>query len=278
MSLPDTMKKIKTANTKSTAVSSFISIQCTFFKKIEKETLKKNRERADILHEHVANWVDTFPVISKKYPDLFRSLVGVRFGETFPDIQLTLFSIFSGGYFNAVRNLRFTFESLIHAIYLEEKYPDVFPNLFFELLEKPNEEVDFQDQLEEKLRIMYPQKKGQFKDITGFKSKIIDRLFFLEDNEKKQLKMTYSKLSRLSHPAPDQIKKIINEPGFAFTFFYDEKFFNECAELTDEVMDAIFAIVLYKFPYLKQTIKAKENALLFDSLCRLPITKRLLDT
>ncbi len=277
MSLPNAKKGIRKGNNKTHASLSFISMECNIFKEIEKETPTKNRKKVGILLDHLDNWIDPIRALIKSNPDLYRSLVGLRFSETFTDMQLAVFSILSGCYFNAARNLRFTFESMIHAVYLEIKYPDVFPDIILELLDQPNEEADFQAILEDKLKNKSSLNKKQFRSITGFRSEIIYELPFLKDIEKDKLKKTYSKLSRLVHPAPDQIKKIVNEPGFIFTFFYDEKFFNECAELADEVMDATFAIALYKFPDLKQTIKAKENTLLYDSLSRLPITKRLID-
>lgn len=277
MSMPNAKKGIGKGNNKTHASFSFISMECSIFKEIEKETLKKNRKKVGILLGHLDNWIDPIRALIKSNPDLCRSLIGLRFSETFTDMQLAVFSILSGCYFNAVRTLRFTFESMIHAVYLEMEYPKVFPDITFELLDQPNQEADFQTILEEKLKNEYSLNKEQCRYITGFRSKIIDSLSFLKDVEKDKLKKTYSKLSRFVHPAPEQIKKIVNDPGFIFTFFYDEKFFNECAELTDEVMDATFAIALYKFPDLKQSIKAKENTLLYDSLSRLSITKRLLD-
>lgn len=270
------MEKSNQKNNKSSAPSSFISMECKLFRKNEKETLKKNRDRANDLSEHIVNWIDTFPELSKRNPNLFLSLVGLRFCEMLPDMQLTLFSILSGGYFNAVRNLRFTFESMIHAVYLEDEYPEVFPGLFFEVINEQNEEIDFENHLEQKIVKKYPQKLNLIREVTGFKVRIIDKLAFLEGKEKEKLKITYHKLSQLSHPSPNQIKKLLHEPGFAFTHFYDEKLFNECADLTDEVMDVTFAIALYKFPALIPTIKTQENSILFNSLCRLPITKRFL--
>jgi hypothetical protein len=270
------MKKIKKGIKQASNSFSFISWECKIFKEIEKETLAKNREKADILIEHLDNWIDTIRPIIKNNPELNRSLIGIRFSETFTDMQLTVFSIFSGCYFQAVRNLRFTFESMIHAFYLESKYEEIYPDLFLELIVQTDDEVDFQKRLEKRLRNEYPQRLDKFRDITGFSATIIDKLPFLPD-EKDRLKITYHKLSSMVHPAPEQIKKIIENPDLIFTFSYNEKFFNECVELTDEVMDAAFAIVLYRFPDVKQNIKTKENALLYDSLVRLPITNRLLN-
>lgn len=254
------MEKIKIDIKETSNSSSFISWNCTIFQKIENETLTKNRENADLLIEHLNNWTDTILPIIKNNPELYRSLIGVRFSETYTDMRLTVFSLFSGCYFQAVRNMRFTFESMIHAYYLEYEYEKIFPNLF----------------LEERLRIEYPLRKGQLRNITGFSVTIIDNLPFSPD-EKEKLKATYRKLSRFVHPAPEQIKKVIENPDLIFTFFYNDKFFNECIELTDEVMDSTFAVVLLRFPEVKDNIKTKENALLYDSLIRLPITNRLLN-
>ena len=270
------MEKIKIDIKETSNLSSFISWNCTIFQKIESETLTKNRGNADLLIEHLNNWTDTILPIIKNNPELYRSLIGVRFSETYTDMRLTVFSLFSGCYFQAVRNLRFTFESMIHAYYLEYEYEKVFPTLFLELIDQPDDSVDFQKRLEERLRIEYPLRKGQLRDITGFSVTIIDNLPFSPD-EKEELKATYRKLSRLVHPAPGQIKKVIENPDLIFTFFYNDKFFNECIELTDEVMDSTFAVVLLRFPEVKDNIKTKENALLYDSLIRLPITNRLLN-
>jgi len=270
------MKKKRERIKRSSNSVSFISGEYKIFKEIEKETLEKNREKADILVEHLNNWIDTIRPIIKNNPELNRSLIGVKFIDTFAEMRLTVFSIFSGCYFQAVRNLRFIFESMTHAYYLESEFEEIFPDLFLELIDQPDDAVDFQKRLEDRLRIEYPQRKGQFRDITGFSVTTIDKLPFLLD-EKESLKITYRKLSRFVHPAPEQIRKVIENPDLIFTFFYNEEFFNECIELTDEVMDLTFAVVLHRFPDVKEKIKTKENALLYDSLVRMPITNRLLN-
>lgn len=269
------MKKTKKGINQSSNSVSFISGEYTIFLEVEKETLEKNRERADILVEHLNNWIDTVIPIIENTPDINRSLIGVRFITTFSEMRLTAFSIFSGGYFQSVRNLRFIFESMIHAYYLESKYGEIFPDLFLELIDTPNDESDFQKRIEDRLRKNYPQRKGQFRDITSFQVRIINELPFLPD-EKDHLKKTYHKLSSLVHPAPEQIKKIIEKPDLIFSFFYDEDFFNECIGLTDEVMDLTFAIMLHRFPCAKENMKTIEHGLLFDSLGRLPITDRMI--
>lgn len=275
-SLSHIMKKISKKIKKSSDSVSFISGEYKIFQEIEKETLEKNREKADILVEHLNNWFDTVIPIIKNNPELSRSLIGVRFIGTFSEMRLTVFSILSGCYFQSVRNLRFIFESMIHAYYLESEYAEIFPDLFLEVIDQPDNIIDFQNRLEARLQNEYPQRKDRFRDITGFRVKIIDNLPFLPD-EKDRLKMTYHKLSSLVHPAPEQIKKIIENPDLIFTFFYNEEFFKECTELTDEVMDLTFAIVLHRFPDVKENIKTNKNALLNISLVRLPMTSRLLN-
>lgn len=270
------MKKLKKGIKQPSDSVSFISGEFKIFKEIEKETLTKNREKADILVEHLNNWIDTIRPIIRNNPEINRSLIGIRFIGTYAEMRLTVFSVFSGGYFQSVRNLRFIFESVVHACFLESEYGEIFPDLFLEVIDQPGDENDFQKRFENRLRTEYPQKKDHFHDITGFKTTIIDKLPFLPD-EKAHLKITYRKLSSLVHPAPDQIKKVIENPDLIFTFFYNEEFFNECIELTDEVMDLTFAVVLHRFPFVKESIKAKENFLLYNSLVRLPITTRLLN-
>lgn len=122
----------------------------------------------------------------------------------------------------------------------------------------------------------YPHRNDLFRDITGFQARIIDELPFLPE-EKADLKKTYHRLSSLVHPAPEQMKRMIENPDLSFTFFYNEDFFNESIGFVDEVMDLTFAITLHRFPCLKEMIKSDENGLLYDSLGRLPITNRILN-
>lgn len=275
-SLSHIMKKIRKKIKQPSDSVSFISGEYKIFQEIEKETLERNRENADILVEHLNNWIDSVIPIIKNNPELSRSLIGVRFIGTFSEMRLTVFSILSGCYFQSVRNLRFVFESMIHAYYLETEYAGIFPDLFLEVIDQSDNTIEFQRRLEARLHEEYPKKKDRFRDITGFSSTIIDSLPLLSA-EKDHLKITYHKLSSLVHPAPEQIKKIIENPDMIFTFFYNEEFFKECAVLTDEVMDLTFAIVLCRFPEVKENIKTNKNALLNISLVRLPITNRLLN-
>ena len=161
---------------KTSPSDSIVSFECKLFKRIEKESRVKNLEKVGILYEHLDNWIDPFRILTKKNRNLFRSLVGIRYCESFPDMQLTVFSILSGNYFNAARNLRFTFESMVHAVYLETKYPNIFPNLIIELKDNSIEESDFQAVLEEEIRRKYQLNNTEIRRITGFSNKIINDL------------------------------------------------------------------------------------------------------
>jgi hypothetical protein len=252
---------------------SIVFLLSGMFRHTEKTTMKADQELFGIVTDHLQSWIDPIIVLIRRYPLRKWGIVGFTFGELFADLNLTVFSIVGGAYFNAARTMRSVFEYMTNAAYLAEKFP-AYPGLIFDTMQQGIRGSEFDKVIRERLEEEFGFTKEQLDEITGFKTRMVRRLAFATDQEKVHLFETYSHLSRLTHPSPSQLRKYSEDAYRGVTFFYDPPFFRECAALFDEVMDLVISVLITAFPDIKHDLKSQKYA--YESLARLPIASRLL--
>jgi hypothetical protein len=252
---------------------SIVFLLSGMFRHTEKTTMKADRELFGIVTDHLQNWIDPILVLIRRYPLKKWGIVGFTFGELFADLNLVVFSIVGGAYFNAARTMRSVFEYMANAAYLAEKFPE-YPGLIFDTMQQGISGDKFDRVIRERLAEEFDFAKEQLDEMTGFKVRMIRYLNFATNEEKVHLCETYSHLSRLTHPSPSQLGKYSEDAYRGVTFFYDPPFFQECAGLFDEVMDLVLSVLLTAFADIKHDLKSQKYA--YESLARLPMAFRLL--
>ena len=119
----------------------------------------------------------------------------------------------SGAYHTAIRELRFVFESFIHAYYIDKEHPDSKMVCKLEII-KEIEKMLFGSKLIEK---------------TDLKSK-------------EKLKSLYSRLSKCIHSSYEELSAGKSDQPFLSA--YDKELFDKCYIFKNEVMDAIIFILI----------------------------------
>ncbi len=253
---------------------SIVLLFSEMFRKNEIVTIKKKEKQFGIVADHLQNWIDPMLFLTKKYPLTNWGILGFTFGELFSDLNLVVFSIAGGSYFNAARTMRSIYESIVNAAYVAEKYY-WFPALIYEAMEEHISEEIFHDHIKCKLKKEFNLSNEEIKKITGFKYGMVNELKFLTSDEKDCVFKLYSQLSQLVHPSPLKLKKYTEDAFRGTTFFYDKNFFTQCAKLMDDLIDLVLAVLIFSFPEIKSDIKNQK--FVYQSMSRLTITSRLLD-
>lgn len=207
---------------------SFVIMQAKLFRQSEILTFARQKDSAEILVDHLQNWIDGILPLIAEHGGLLGSDLGIYLTEFWPSLQFAIFSILGGAYFDAVRNLRFSLESVLIAL------------------------ADY----------------GEGENRPSY-YRIIESLPMFSEAEKTRLKALHGKLSLLSHPSREHLQRLLDEPGRAFTLFYDPELFAECCSFVDEVAGAIFSIILEIYPEIKA--KATGERYFYSSLKRLPM-------
>lgn len=92
---------------------SYVIMQGKFFRESEILTFNRKRDEAEYLVDHLQNWIDGIMPLIAKESDFFGKQLGVYLAEFWPNLQFAIFSILGGAYFDALRNLRFSLESVL---------------------------------------------------------------------------------------------------------------------------------------------------------------------
>lgn len=191
-----------------------------------------NETKEKITEESIA-WDEWYEIWDKMHwpllglPDFERnnSLVFLRFLELQKQIKWFSACVFCGAYHSAIRELRYTLESMLQAYYLDTEHPLAERFCKLEILKEIEKEL--------------------------YGTKLI---FKLDLPEKQELKEVYHILCKYVHSSFEEMKPLITQDK-AILFKFDEDLFKKCLDLMDKVMDKVFYVVLKRFPILKNKLK-----------------------
>lgn len=208
-----------------------------YFDGVEEETKQKVGIRFFTWSEHYNNWIDFVQPVLKNISTNERnnSMTLFRLVEMGNIILWVWFSVIWGRYHPAIRELRYLYESFLQAYYLDTEHTtsDIFCKL--EILK----EID--------------------RELIG--SRLIDRLSL---KQKDKLKKLYQELSNYIHSSYEELKPVIIEGEVAsrFTFAFDQDLFDKSEEFTNRVADAVYFLILNRFPQIKDFLIKDEMTLL----------------
>jgi hypothetical protein len=92
---------------------SYVIMQSRIFRESEILAFNRKRNEAVNLVDHLQNWIDGVAPLITKEPNFFETQLGVCLAEFWPNLQFVVFSVLGGAYFDALRNLRFSLESVL---------------------------------------------------------------------------------------------------------------------------------------------------------------------
>jgi hypothetical protein len=252
---------------------SIVFLLCGMFRDNERATMRSDKERFAIVADHLQSWIYPMRALAAKYPLRSWGMVAYTFGQLFADLMLAVSSIVGGAYSNAARTMRSVLESMVHAAYVQERFP-WYPELIYDVAQEALDEETFNQRVKERLMNEVGLSREEQERITGFKFGMIGDLQFLTKEKKNGLFKIYSQLSELVHPTPLRLRKHMEDAFFGVTFSFDGVLFGRCADLLDGTMDLVLSVLLTSCPEIGPDLKNQKY--LFQSLARLPISSRLL--
>lgn len=195
-----------------------------------KKTKEETGEKYETWIKHALIDMNITKAISEttSIDEIFDSFIVFRIAELHNLIAWIWKCVLCGAYHQAIRELRYVFDSMLQAFYLDDKYPDANKSHKLVTLKKI--------------------------DSTLFGRRLIDRIP-LEPNKK--LKKMYSDLSKYVHPTHKELSPIFKKGLFfeRILFMFQQDFFNECQKLTNRTLDAVYYIILNRFPDARTEIK-----------------------
>jgi len=184
----------------------------------EIETFSKDRERAEILVDHLQNWIDGILPLIKDHKDFFESELGIYLIAFWPNLQSAVFSILGGAYFDGIRTLRFTLESILVALHSQISPEEPFSRYY----------------------------------------SVIEHLSFLTEEEREQVGTLYGKMSQLAHPSQTHLKRLLTHPELTFAVFYEPELFAESLRIVDSVAGVVFRMIIELFPEIGEKAKREK--------------------
>jgi hypothetical protein len=214
--------------------------------KVGQETREKGGRKYYAWSEHFNIWLDLFSPQLRELPEIEKldSLVILRLAELQHLIGWVMLCVLYGKYHQALRELRYVFDSMAQAYYLDAEHPAATITAKLEILK------DIEKQ--------------------AFGSRLIDKL---DVDHKQELKSLYSTLSKYAHSSYEELALLIEEGEIEWrvTFAFDERQFSRAAEFTNKVMDAVYLMIFSRFPDAARRVSERTRRRLEELECSLSL-------
>ncbi|MHA2264197.1 MAG: hypothetical protein ACXAEN_17525, partial [Candidatus Thorarchaeota archaeon] len=180
---------------------------------MEKDTIPSWIE----LHNH---WIDLYYSLTDIYKTeaLASNIVFRQFFTLLRNLMWHTTAMMSGAYESAARELRYIFEDMCQAFYLEQKYPEQNPEEVYEIM----------------------------KENRPPRGKILIGELNLHDDIKNDMCDTMDKLHGYVHPDYQRIMENVRDPQVVL--FYQSEWFSNVRELHAKTCDFVFHMILGTFP------------------------------
>lgn len=187
----------------------------------EKEALK-------IIDFHANNWIDIVRWVSSEHPwEEQMNIVNIQFLRVFKEIYWLQFLFYTGNYPTAYRNLRYIWEMMSQAYYVDTLYPG------------STLDEQFQQVREMELRTW------GWNVVASTLCKLLHRK---GAKIQAQFKPLWDELNRYVHPSTVQMDLVAEEEFSALvTDSFSESLAKDLQKVADRVLDIVYSIVLKKF-------------------------------
>lgn len=192
-----------------------------------------DKEALKIIDFHANNWIDIVGWISADYPrDEQMNIVYIQWLRLFKEIYWLQFLFYSANYPAAYRNLRYMWEMLSQAYYVDAKYPGA----------SLDEQFDWARVLEGQHIYGWRVVETTLRQVLNKPTNKVVALF----------KPLWNTLNRYVHPSTIQMDMVAEEDfSVLVTDSFNEKLAKGLQDATDQIMDVIYATVLNRFPKAK---------------------------
>ncbi|MEM3448173.1 MAG: hypothetical protein QXP38_04740 [Nitrososphaerota archaeon] len=262
------------------------------YDEIIEETFQKSEDRAKILFEILDNWIDATELFKEyKLEEIIHTIPGVIFIYSWRAGNWIIYEILTGHYFEALRDIRFLFESSLLALhydyFIDRKISEKWGSFakidlkaeIVELAEKLRGELLKEDDMQKNLRLirkhvqefvnkskLTEEEKRKYielyceilmqPELYWSISRIIkeySKEFELGDYEK-LLKGTWSRLSSYTHFSRMFFNLLLERPEEIWIEYYNEELLTECCELYITTTDLFLSTLVISFPKLRDTV------------------------
>ena len=154
-----------------------------------------------------------------------------RFLELLRSLRWHMTAVFSGAYESAIRDLRFVFEDMCQAVYLDQSFGHLEP-------------------------------EERYKKIRGEdrrRGRTLIRLLKLPEEIQKEFLSLYGKLCDYVHPSYKLLMELFED--FKISFFYNEEWFLNAQSFHRRTCDAVLYLVLRAFPQIQSIFFDKPRVL-----------------
>ena len=203
-----------------TSYESIRSYAFGFHERVLREKWSENkgfcRDWIDMQNNLTGLWHSLAMSVDKE--DLLSQVTYHRFPELLRSLRWHMTAVFSGAYESAIRDLRFVFEDMCQAVYLDQSFGHLEP-------EERYEKIRGEDRL-----------RGR---------KLICKLD-LPQNVKDHFKKLYNELCDYVHPSFKLLMELFED--FKISFFYNEEWFLNAQSFHQRTCDAVLYLMLRTFP------------------------------
>lgn len=201
---------------------------------IRKETITHlgNKDALHIIDFHANNWIDLIKWISSKYNGEEQKIVYLQFFRLFKEIYWLQFLFHSGNYPVIYRNLRYIWEMISQAYYIDSKHPHL----------SLDEQIEKTKEIE---KTMY--------GWTLIESVLMDVLNINKEEMRTRFKPLWDYLNKHAHPSAKQMDIVATEDFSSFvTDSFNENLARDALRATGEIFDIVDMIIFKKFSKIKE--------------------------
>lgn len=243
--MPHCLQKLSwTEVPKISDIFNIMNIALKRYEEIANETKDQTSEEEYVTWTvHLNHVLLLFSIISEPYSSektspfkKENSLLSFRISELINHLSWTWFSVRAGAYHQVIRELRYAFESILMAYYLDMGHPDA--------------------SITSKLEIIKEIENPRYR-LYGIR--LIDELKL---KEKQCLKELYAELSKYVHCSYEELKPFIVQGTIkkppSLGFHFNRVLFTKCRDLTNETLDAVYFLLLNGLPDVRNQLKMSD--------------------
>jgi hypothetical protein len=259
---------------------------------VRKRTSEKYQNETQMLYGFIDNWFKLIPR-DTWFSDAADSLPGIMLLNSWKLANTIACEILSGEYFEAIRNLRFTFEGIVQAVLIEnaveslpyEDRENIAPlpakvhmlKLWEECKRKKNSTENLETSKIEEIVLQYLNNHTELHKVdeaarmTNTFTKLLSdkRLYVsttkmvelcaetlrLDSFDIQTLKKLWRDLSTYQHFSHPYLETIITRPDLCFWEKLDDDLFKQSFDFYFSVIDFFYAILAWRFEDLRSRIK-----------------------
>ena len=245
------MANQETSPTGSDHLLSFLEEEYENLHKIAEETCRSLGEEQAMYFINLANdWIEILSAIRDtcSKDELSNSLMYICFSGLLKEVRWFQLLFFSGNYPLLYRNLRFVWEMIFRAYYVDTY-----------VRESPDDPEPPGPTIDDRVEWLAQHERKLFTWDKFVKPMLQQLLPQVEGTEmEKYYKSLWDKLNEYVHPSKALLDRmVVGVPGFLMTDSFDEEWASETTETATMILDLVWVAVISRFPSCAELIAQK---------------------